>query len=223
KRTERAGDGGVSPLPRSGADRKQRAGRGDEATARPGNAMGPFLPPAVPSPRRPVADSAPSPKETARDPRRRAAGAGREARRRPDPHPREEHRREARRMEPPVEEPSLAIPEPHFPPPAVVDPAAVTGLTARNLSPDTAEIRLQAGRRLEYRVLRLEQPARYVVDLPGGRDGLFCSPLVEGEGLLGHRDVRTGQVTEDPPRFRLVGPLPERARAEARTGESGGR
>src|SRR5262249_56828686 len=137
KRTERAGDGGVSPLPRSGADRKQGAGRGDEAAARPGNAMGPFLPPAVPSPRRPGADSAPSPKETARDQRRRAAGAGREARRRPDPHPREEHRREARRMEPPVEEPSLAIPGPHFPPPAGRGPAAGTGLRRRELPPAT--------------------------------------------------------------------------------------
>jgi N-acetylmuramoyl-L-alanine amidase len=97
----------------------------------------------------------------------------------------------------------------------------VTGLTARNLSADTAEIRLQAGRRLEYRVLRLEQPARYVVDLPGGRDGLFCSPLVEGKGLLSHRDVRTGQFSDNPPVFRLVVHLPERAWAEVRTEDSG--
>lgn len=148
---------------------------------------------------------------------------GRRAAPRPAASSREERDREQRhRMEKPVEEPTpFTIPEPRFPPPAAVDPAAVTGLSARNLSPDTAEIRLQAGRRLDYKILRLEQPTRYVVDLPGGRDGLFCSPLVEGKGLLGHRDVRTGQFTESPPIFRLVVRLPDRAWAEVRTEDSG--
>jgi N-acetylmuramoyl-L-alanine amidase len=161
--------------------------------------------------------------EAPRDERRRATKPGREEKRRPAASAREERDRDRRhRMEKPVEEPApFTIPEPRFPPPAAVDPAAVTGLSARNLSPDTAEIRLQAGRRLDYKILRLEQPARYVVDLPGGRDGLFCSPLVEGKGLLGHRDVRTGQFTKSPPVFRLVVRLPDRAWAEVRTEDSG--
>lgn len=138
----------------------------------------------------------------------------REERRAPEPSP--------GRPSPPEAEPSpLTITEPRFLPPALPQPEVVTGLTARNLSDNRAEVRVRTGRRLNYKVLRLEAPSRFVVDLVGGKDGLFCSPVVVEKGLLGRRAVRVGQFQESPPIYRVVVELPEGAWGEVNADDSG--
>lgn len=120
-----------------------------------------------------------------------------------------------------VEPPPVAITEARFLDPSPADPETISVLAARNLSADRAEVRVQAGRRLSYKTLRLENPARFVVDLIGGRDGLRASPVVQGTGLLGQGTVRAKQFTSTPPVFRIAVDLPQGAWGEVRSEESG--
>jgi N-acetylmuramoyl-L-alanine amidase len=145
---------------------------------------------------------------------------GRIEEQRPD-RSREEKRRAPERREAPEEPPPLTITEARFLTPPAEDPATISSVTARNLSADRAEVRVQAGRRLSYKTLRLENPARFVVDLTGGRDGLRSSLVVLEEGLLGRRAVRVGQFSESPPVFRVVVELPKGAWGEVHAEDSG--
>jgi N-acetylmuramoyl-L-alanine amidase len=115
--------------------------------------------------------------------------------------------------------PPLTITEPRFPPPAEAEPTTVMGLVARNLSQDRAEIRVKVKQRLDYRTLRLENPSRFVVDIPGGRDGVQRNPEIAEKGLLEPRAVTNSQFSRDPLVYRLVVKLPEGAWPEVRTDE----
>lgn len=64
------------------------------------------------------------------------------------------------------------------------------------------EVGIEATGPLSYRTMTLDDPVRYVIDLPGSRNGVAWATRRVGLGAL--QTVRAGQVTETPPVTRIA-------------------